>query len=398
MIDQDSVPYLPNVGSRILRLLNSVKHTSSSFARLYGLKHDVLDAVIQGKQEPTFEIRAAIEKHNPLRLRDLYPEEFRHLFPIHDDTNCGVKITRAGETKITKRKMYRGDHGTKVHYYTYADTAMSNTSLFRPEWISEHYIHDGVLGESVPDWAFNRGHFEHQVTYFIGTVNFHWISDGKKHVRKMNTGDVNYITPFVPHTFTTRTEGEGLILAVTYGGAVASDAYQSKIQAMSKNDFLRTQKSTERLSKAQTTLLTDALGGVMIRRRHEARESEGSSDLVELLSGIPYQAAVRMLEYTFADTGRPKEICANFKAERWGYNIGDGPVTLSVKNWNTTLHPGDSFFIRSGVHHTFAGKGKLLVIEMDSESNDPHKELALINRYSGKRGLERIHTENTQWF
>jgi len=167
---------------------------------------------------------------------------------------------------------------------------------------------------------------------------------------------------------------------------------------MNKDDFLRTQKSTEHLSKTQTTLLTDVLGGVMIRRRHEARDSEGSNGALELLSSIPYQRAVRMLEYTIVDTGRSKEICANFKAERWGYNIGDGPVTLSVKNWSTILQPGDSFFIRSGVRHTFAGKGKLLVIEMDPEGGDPHKELALINRYSGKRGLERIHTENTQWF
>ena len=69
----------------------------------------------------------------------------------------------------------------------------------------------------------------HQFTYFIGDVNFYYRDfKGDKKIAVMNTGDSMYITPFTPHTFTTRkgaTEN-GLILALTYGGKLTGDVQQ----------------------------------------------------------------------------------------------------------------------------------------------------------------------------
>ena len=44
----------------------------------------------------------------------------------------------------------------------------------------------------------------------------------------MNTGDSMYITPFIPHTFATRGDGNpnGLILALTYGGKLTGEPQQ----------------------------------------------------------------------------------------------------------------------------------------------------------------------------
>jgi D-lyxose ketol-isomerase len=84
--------------------------------------------------------------------------------------------------------------------------------------------------------------------------------------------------------------------------------------------------------------------------------------------------------------------------ERWGYNVGDTSVTLSWGSHTATLEPGDSFFICPGVTHTFGGTGKVLVMEIKPDGSNPLDELALIKRYSGTRGLERVHSENTQWF
>jgi len=386
--DQNNVPYLPNVGAKLFSLLNGVKQTVPSFAGLYNLDINVLDTVIRGEIGPTLEIRTAIEKHRPLRVRDLYSKEFQNKFPVPDDTVGGVIVCKSAQTDKTRRTTLRGLEKQKILFYTYADTAMSTSSLFKPEWIAEHFIHDGVDAEDTPDWAFNHGHFENQVTYFIGPVNFHWISNGKKYVRQMNTGDTNYITPFVPHTFTTREKGKGLILAVTYGSGVASESYQSQIQIMTLDDYLK--DLGQKLPTITQTLITDELGGVIIRHHEDVIKQSP----IQLMSDIPFQPETKSLEYVILGK-------ADIKAkitERWGYNVGETPITLSWGINTEVLEPKDSFFIQAGVEHSFSGNGKLLVMEINPEGNNPLDELALISRYSGKRGLERVHSENTQWF
>jgi len=55
-------------------------------------------------------------------------------------------------------------------------------------------------------------------------------------------------------------------------------------------------------------------------------------------------------------------------------------------------------FWSNNILHSLSGAGKLLVMEIKPEGSNPLEELALINRYAGIRGLQRVHTENTQWF
>ena len=105
---------------------------------------------------------------------------------------------------------------------------MSSISLFRPEWIEELCVVDDNDPNN-PAVQWNNGHFQHQVTYFIGDVNFYYVGeDGEKKVAIMNTGDSNYGTPFRPHTFATRKNAKknGLILALTYGNQLAADTQQ----------------------------------------------------------------------------------------------------------------------------------------------------------------------------
>merc|ERR1719296_639511 len=61
-----------------------------------------------------------------------------------------------------------------------------------------------------------------QTTLFIGPVDFYFKDQhGVVHRHEMDTGDSNYISPFVPHSFTARSkEREAVIIAVTYGGNV----------------------------------------------------------------------------------------------------------------------------------------------------------------------------------
>lgn len=391
--DQSGIPYIPNVGSKILNLLNGVKHTIDSFAYLYSIDKKALSAVVRSEIGPTVEIRAAIEKHTPLRIRDLYPREYQYKFPIVNDTESGVVICKSETTEKTKRQTFRGLEDSKVLFYTYADTAMSVMSLFRPEWITEHFVDNGDNPDSIPDWAFNNGHFEHQMTYFIGPVNFHWMVGNKKYVRQMSTGDVNYITPFVPHTFTTRKEGMGLILAVTYGGSIAEEGYQSKIQKTSLSEYINSLRDINKSIPSDTELVTDKLGGVIIKH-HDLNDLLPSYKVINLLSGIPFQRA-RCLMYEFR---APFKKSINVEVERWGYNVGDSPIVLSWDNRDEFIDPGDSFIIRSQTTHSFSATGRVVVMEINPEMGQTDKELALIERYSGMKGLERVHSENTQWF
>jgi len=393
--DAKERPFVTNVGARVLNLLNGVKRTVDQFTDLYALQGGSLQDIVEGKIAPTPEFLAAFDAHPAVRVGDLYHVSVRDQFPVKDDTVDGVLKVTAKERDKTDRPTFRGLEGQRDHFYSYRDTAMSETSLFRPEWISEHYVHDGKNPET-PDWAFNKGHFEHQVTYFIGPVNFHWIdSNGKKYVKAMDTGDTNYITPFVPHTFTTRKEGEGLILAVTYGGAIATEAYQSEIQQMSLKDYLDSIKS--KLPEIRTTLPINDLGGVLVNYHGDAKEFEGSSFVHELIGNIPFQPHPRALEYLVSDE-HPELSDIKRDVERWGYNVGETPVVLRWSGHSKTLNPGDSFFMHPGVEHSIRGNGKLLVMEIKPEGSDPLEELALINRYTGNRGIERVHSENTQWF
>ena len=128
----------------------------------------------------------------------------------------------AEESMASSRVFSRPDRAARrTPYYEYRDTACSRTAPFRPEWIRQLR----VVADSDPlnpDVAFNKGHFLHQTTLFIGPVNFYWEVNGKRHVMELNTGDSNYITPFWPHSFASRDASKPtFILAVTYGGEVA---------------------------------------------------------------------------------------------------------------------------------------------------------------------------------
>lgn len=391
-----------NYGPILRGLLNGVKQTAQSFAKIHKLDPEYLEAVMRGEKPLSKEIINAVENHSPLNARALFDPKDRHKLPIRDDTNDGVVVFTARQREATIRTFERGPKdGKKVPFYDYADTAMSKTSAFRPEWIKELYVNSGD-DPNVPDWAFNNGHFEYQMTYFIGTVNFHWIDkNGKKHARKMNTGDLNYITPFVPHTFTTRKPGDGLILAVTYGGSVATEQFQSEIKSMELAEYIAAIK--QKLPVIEGEILTDELNGVIVRSNKDCNICKTEAyEQKELISGIPNQPSTKAFEYFIKKNSDNKKLDIKVDADRWGYNAGNIQVMLFWKNHMEILEPGSSFFIQPNVAHGFRNlegeEGKIVAMEIKPEAGNPLKDLALIYKYSGQEGLERVHSETKQWF
>jgi methylphosphonate synthase len=207
--------YLKSIGARILSEANDLKRTVESMADDLNIDSKYLQKVIDGNctKVDTFNIINLIEK--------TYPVDSSDLLLINDDCQNGILYFSADQSKKTSRIFDRIDKKNKrTQYYEYRDTAMSKLSPFKPEWIKELRIVSDSNPNN-PDVAYNNGHFMHQITFFVGPVNFYYIIDGKKFCKEMNTGDSNYITPYIPHSFTNRDKSqEAYIVAVTFGGNV----------------------------------------------------------------------------------------------------------------------------------------------------------------------------------
>ena len=208
--------YLIRLGNNFLGILNDIKRRPEDAANELGVSIDEINSIITGEKKITSELVEQAVKIWPVNERDFYI--------ISDDCSTGVLIMNSNDSKKSSRIMERAGKP----YYEYRDTAMSKTAPFRPEWILELCrVKDNDPNN--PDAQWNKGHFMHQFTYFIGEVNFYYKgNDGEKHVAMMNTGDSMYITPFTPHTFTTRNHAseDGLILALTYGSKLTGDVQQ----------------------------------------------------------------------------------------------------------------------------------------------------------------------------
>lgn len=385
------ISYKSNVGSVILRLLNGLKHTPQTIGPLLGIAPEELEKIIKGEADLTFEIEKKLVSVRGINQWDFYPAEVQHLFPVFDDTDDGVVICRREDTIKSQRTISRGPD--QVPYYIYGDMAMSNLSAIKPEWIKQLYVNDGENANDLPDWAFNKGHFEHQMTYFIGQVNFHWKGkDGKKHVCQMNTGDTNYIVPFVPHSFTTRKEGEGVILAVTYEGAIAEPNFQSHIATLSMEKYLEMIRS--HLSSCLDHLFIGLQNGVIISRYSKAIFMRWGSPAPFELIGLGIDTGIFELNL------KKKYLDLTARFDIWGYNPSSIKIMFAWNGGCCVLDEGDSFLIRKGISYICAGMepgGKLLCFQT-GQLCWPFDELALIEKYIGEEGLRRVHTETTRWY
>lgn len=205
------------MASNFRTILNDLKRRPEDAARDLGVAREQIDRCLSGDLAIPMDL---VEK-----AVAVWPVSPRDFFLLEDDCPTGVKIMRSAASEASARVMARGGND----YYEYRDTAMSSVAAFRPEWILELCVVEDNDPEN-PKVQWNNGHFLHQFTYFVGPVNFYYRDvDGSKKVALMNTGDSMYISPFVPHTFTTRANANGdvgLILALTYANRLGGETQQ----------------------------------------------------------------------------------------------------------------------------------------------------------------------------
>ena len=208
--------YLNRIGARILSEANDLKRTPDVLAKELGWSDEIVRRVIAGSSD------LETARSLMMAMADFYPISLGSLWIEPDDTDGGVMLMSAGDSIRSGRIFSRADrNGVLTDYYEYRDTAMSRLAPYKPEWIQPlRTVTDNDPDN--PDVAFNNGHLMHQLTFFIGDVNFYWRADGVKNCREMKSGDSCYITPFVPHSFTSRDPDKlGTIVAITYGAEVA---------------------------------------------------------------------------------------------------------------------------------------------------------------------------------
>ena len=204
-------------GAKIRSVANDIKRNAEALAEELGEDQATIDATFSGTAPPEVFDRL-INK-----MVETYPLSRVDLDVRRDDTDEGVVIQTAARAQASSRIFNRSDRlGQVAPYYEYRDAAMSTVGPYRPEWIKELRTVESDDATD-PDVAYNAGHLLHQATFFVGPVNFYWKIGDASYMERMDTGDSNYITPFVPHSFASRDSGrDAYIVAVTFNGKLES--------------------------------------------------------------------------------------------------------------------------------------------------------------------------------
>ena len=426
------------------KILNDLKRRPDDAAQELNISNEEITKILNGKTDPDFKLLKKATEIWPINLNDF--------FGIEDDTKNNYKIFTKAESDKTVRIMQRKNKP----YYKYKDTVMSKISPFRPEWIEELV----TVNDSDPensDVVFNNGHFLHQFTYFIGPVNFYYIDEnGKKKLEEMNTGDSMYISPYTPHSFTTRkNQGDklGLILALTYTDKVDNEVLNelSVIGHTLSKKYLIHYNNNEDVNGFKKNLqyylnlssLTEEnfekINNINLKKIYNTNSIPSLEDLEKIASVlninlkdlIPNKkfTSVKINKYKnnsewkypsdenyiykFAELtnvnqlpcSKALELSVMFEedhetfievpAHQYLYNIGETDCILEIEKIKQKFSPGDSIYLKPNVKHKFSGKSKILILRIGGKIYG--ENLFHVSSLS-ETNFERLINDNKPWF
>ena len=205
------------IGRCVRGALNDLKRTPAVVSKELSFDEELLKEIINGNAK-----KNSVESLQRL-LSDNYPTSVRDIYVDKDTSTDGVWVCSEKESRDSARIFSRlNSNGDNLPYYRYMDTATSSITPFKPELIEE-LIYVDNNDPMNPLVVMNKGHLLTQYTYFIGPVNFYYTVQGTRICIPMNTGDSCLITPYVPHSFTSRDKenpANAKIVAVTFSGDV----------------------------------------------------------------------------------------------------------------------------------------------------------------------------------
>lgn len=203
-------------GVLLRTVFNDLKRTPEVVARELSISESILNEILHGRELDDEKISKIISM-----LASYYPLDRKHLYLNKDKSIAGMWHHTNHESLASARVFDRCNaEGVSVPYYRYMDTAMTSLAPFKPELI-EMLVQVEDNSATNANVVMNKGHLLAQLTFFIGPVNFYCTIRGKHQCVPMNTGDSCIITPFVPHSFTTRDSSQySAIVAVTFSTCV----------------------------------------------------------------------------------------------------------------------------------------------------------------------------------
>ena len=427
---------------KLRKILNDLKRRPEDAAKDLDISKDKIDKILSNEAKIDLDL---IEK-----AVSVWPVNYTDFFHIEDDTNNGYKICKSSQSNSTERLMYRGGKP----YYLYKDTVMSKVSPFRPEWIQELSVVDN-LDPNNDKVKFNNGHFLHQFTYFIGPVNFYYMENKEKKVAAMNTGDSMYISPYVPHTFTTRKNPKnqlGHILALTYTDKIDGESvnelsaigynlakkfklnindesesfianlnYQLKAASMTYenikentnidlNKFSEEKKipdliTLKRISDYLNINIRDLLPPtknreVKIKKYENNRSWIFPSHQNQIYKFLELTNLAQLPLSKAYELEILKEEEHNFNLEvpchQYIYNVDDKNCTIKIEDkFTEKFEPGDSIYLKPYLKHKFYNKGKVLILRIGGKiSGDVLYQLSMIS----EENIKRLIDDNKAWF
>ena len=272
-------------GAKIRGIANDIKRNGEALAEEIGVELALVHEAFAGTAAP--EVYERIIN----RMVEVYPVSRLDLDILRDDTDEGVVIQTVEGSLASSRIFSRADKSGELSpYYEYRDAAMSSLGPYRPEWIKElrTVASDDALD---PDVAYNSGHLMHQSTFFVGAVNFYWKTNGHSYMEKMDTGDSNYITPFVRHSFVSRDpRREAYIVAVTFNGKL--DTVHQDVMVLDYNGVEESLIDLSDRSRAFAGILRRELANAMLGLEHlMERTGMETTRLASFLDGSAFPGA-----------------------------------------------------------------------------------------------------------
>lgn len=415
-------------------ILNDLKRDEATAARELNLELNTLQEMLNGMREIPYDV---IQK-----AAAIWPVNKRDFFLVHDDTEHDLLLFKKEKSFESRRTLSRGG----IPYYEYRDTAMSRLAHFRPEWI-EMLVQtedQNPLNSSV-QW--NKGHFLYQFTFFIGSINYYYEAKGEKICMPMQTGDSVFGLPYYPHSFTKREKEKAFILALTFGNRLMGDVQQELI-ALGPDKAEQFCLSTFSFSALLFRACEDAnltleelssrssipTGQLSLFLQGSKSPSFTEIEIIaealrigvrELLPTVgDTQSGIRFLRYPSAPkwlypsaemplyrftelakssyvpgmhpllieplSTQETESFIQTSLHQYGYHIGEHPLILKWACegvfYTKTLFPGDSFYLKPFVLHSFTNEKKSQV----NPDTPGLQNSLLILRISGKLASDEI--------
>jgi hypothetical protein len=357
---------------RLRQIINDLKRRPIDAARDLNISCKVFNKILHGKKEIDEKFVKKAVKEWEVNLSDFLNPYFSKSFPY--------KIMKKTQSKRTSRVMQRGN----CDYYEYQDTAMDRDAPFRPEWIKTlFHVEDNDPKNPLIKW--NKGHLLHQLTYFVGPINFYYLNNyGQKKVAKMNTGDSMYIAPYVPHSFSTRIKkSNSYIVAITFSDEINNNI-QNELTKLGKskiNHFFSDKKRN--IKKVSIKRLGQIIKDKKLPANYFKIYQLAKSSIIPTANFIQVEVKKNNKKVNHCVTHQYIYIVSN-KAE------------IILENKRYKFKYGDTLYIKPFTNFIFSKKdSKFVIAKVQSHFNTNS-----LNQIShlGKKNFSRVIEESDQWF